>query len=151
MICQVCGKEIPQGSCRKKYCGAECAKIAQRRMSREHIGRKTVRCVNCGKAFERNGTKSVFCSTECRRKYNSGESRIAEKHCKVCGKKFVPGRELKNYCSTRCRDAAKDKTLAEARRIIKGEDHSLSDLVAEARAHGMSYGKYVLAKEIGRI
>lgn len=145
MKCQICGAEIKKGSYRRKYCGEDCAREAHNRQCRNI---RYTECAFCGKKFEQTGRKREFCSEECRKKFDSRE---AEKYCKVCGKRFIPTKELKNYCSAACRDAAKDRTLAEARRIIKYYDHTISDVVAQARAHGMSYGKYIQAKEMGLI
>lgn len=66
------------------------------------------------------------------------------KICPVCGKRFEPcGR--KTYCDKKCTRIARlqrNKKKKEVKQIQKAEC-SISEVAAEAKRHGMSYGYFV--------
>lgn len=113
-------------------------------------------CKECGKPFETNHSKKVFCTWECQRAFAKVRAREyarnyqreykMKKKCKFCGQEFTGGRG-KLYCSTEC----KSKALIRQNREKKGNyGAELQRIAAEARKAGMSYGQYVAAMEGGR-
>ena len=66
------------------------------------------------------------------------------KICPVCGKQFKPWKR-KVYCDKNCATIARlqrNKKKQEVKQIQKAEC-SISDVAAEAKRHGMSYGYFV--------
>ena len=66
------------------------------------------------------------------------------KICPVCGKRFEPcGRKM--YCDKKCTRIAqlqRNKKKQEVKQIQKAKC-SISEVAAEAKRHGMSYGYFV--------
>lgn len=112
-------------------------------------------CKFCGKPFETDNSKKVFCRWECTREF--GKIRAREyyreyskqykytKRCQHCGKLFQAGRN-KLYCSKECKSAALTKTQVPKK---KRQVMSLSQVARAAREVGMSYGEYVRKMEAG--
>lgn len=77
------------------------------------------------------------------------------KICPVCGKQFKPWKR-KVYCDKNCATIARlqrNKKKQEVKQIPKAEC-SISDVAAEAKRHGMSYGYFVglmWLKKIGKV
>lgn len=72
------------------------------------------------------------------------------KHCKVCGKEFIPTSYKNICCSRKCLEmhrAAERKNRREARKKRTNAE-KIRDINLEAKAHGMSYGKYVAYLEM---
>lgn len=66
------------------------------------------------------------------------------KICPVCGKQFKPWKR-KVYCDKNCATIARlqrNKKKQEVKQIQKAEC-SISEVAAEAKRHGMSYGYFV--------
>ena len=66
------------------------------------------------------------------------------KICPVCGKQFKPWKR-KVYCDKNCATIARlqrNKKKREVKQIQKAEC-SISEVAAEAKRHGMSYGYFV--------
>lgn len=66
------------------------------------------------------------------------------KICPVCGKQFKPWKR-KVYCDKNCATIARlqrNKKKQEVKQIQKAEC-SISEVAAEAKRHGMSYGHFV--------
>lgn len=66
------------------------------------------------------------------------------KICPVCGKQFKPWKR-KVYCDKNCATIARlqrNKKKQEVKQIPKAEC-SISEVAAEAKRHGMSYGYFV--------
>ena len=66
------------------------------------------------------------------------------KICPVCGKRFKPWKR-KVYCDKNCATIARlqrNKKKKEVKQIQKAEC-SISEVAAEAKRHGMSYGYFV--------
>ena len=66
------------------------------------------------------------------------------KICPVCGKQFKPWKR-KVYCDMNCATIARlqrNKKKKEVKQIQKAEC-SISEVAAEAKRHGMSYGYFV--------
>lgn len=111
-------------------------------------------CKECGKPFETNHSKKIFCTWECQRAFAKVRAREyartyqkehkAIKTCKFCGQEFTGGRG-KLYCSTEC----KSKALIKMNREKRGHyGIELERIAAEARAAGMTYGQYVAKTEV---
>lgn len=78
-----------------------------------------------------------------------------ERTCKHCGKVFVPKNNKQTYCDPICRIEHNKAILLNKRkeegtersckpyRKVKKTNQSLRDIDAEAKAAGMTYGKYV--------
>lgn len=68
-ICEECGKEFhPKDKDHgKRFCSREC----QRKNGRL---KRTVKCIVCGKEFQRDNANEQFCSQECFHGYNHGEN-----------------------------------------------------------------------------
>ena len=88
--------------------------------------------------------------------------RLIRKPCGWCRKEFETGRENEIYCSEECKkekrkenyrnDQARMKLLREQEPVP--EKSGMSEFAmknAKARALGMSYGQYDLARRMGRI
>ena len=77
------------------------------------------------------------------------------KICPVCGKQFKPWKR-KVYCDKNCATIARlqrNKKKQEVKQIQKAEC-SISEVAAEAKRHGMSYGYFVglmWLKKIGKV
>ncbi|RGH37355.1 hypothetical protein DW901_13605 [Firmicutes bacterium AM41-5BH] len=77
------------------------------------------------------------------------------KICPVCGKQFKPWKR-QVYCDKNCATIARlqrNKKKREVKQIQKAKC-SISDVAAEAKRHGMSYGYFVglmWLKKIGKV
>jgi hypothetical protein len=77
------------------------------------------------------------------------------KICPVCGKQFKPWKR-QVYCDKNCATIARlqrNKKKQEVKQIQKAEC-SISEVAAEAKRHGMSYGYFVglmWLKKIGKV
>ncbi len=79
------------------------------------------------------------------------------KFCIMCGKRIPPTSDRQKLCSERC--AKKRKVLH--RRGLPApyencteppmQTYTLGEVNAEARAHGMSYGQYMLKRSRGEL
>lgn len=69
-------------------------------------------CNNCGKLFETNSKRTVYCSEECKKE------------------------------KTRELDRIRHKSNVAEKNKYKGSTQKVVDIAVEARAHGMSYGQY---------
>lgn len=86
-------------------------------------------CKECGKPFETNHSKKIFCSWECQRENAKVRAREyartyqkkykAAKKCKYCGKDFEAGRG-KQYCSTECKSKALISQIAKKYKESEG-------------------------------
>ena len=70
--------------------------------------------------------------------------------CKWCGKEFIPTSYRNICCSRKCTEMhrateAKNKRAA---RKKKTNEEKIRDIALEAKAHGMTYGKYVAYLEM---
>ena len=70
--------------------------------------------------------------------------------CKECGKIFLQDKANQRYCSLSCTQAYRKKNAAVSspdpdllERKQKAKSKDIIGIAAEAREHGMSYGKYV--------
>lgn len=87
-----------------------------------------------------------------------------KKICKNCGKEFIPKSKLAECCGEKCKSEWKikyqrqyyDRVAKERgrkqRESLRKQKNSVSDLAtkeAEARAAGMSYGKYMARMQYG--
>ena len=88
--------------------------------------------------------------------------RLITKKCGWCGKEFKTGRDNNLYCCDECkrekrkensRNHAKKMKLLQEQEPVQ-EKKGMSELArinAKARAAGMSYGQYDLARRMGRV
>ena len=87
-----------------------------------------------------------------------------QKKCLVCGKEFEHGRSNKDCCSPECtykrklersreynRQVAIDRRLENESIQMEPPKETLAAFNAKARAAGMSYGQYDLARRLGRL
>lgn len=71
---------------------------------------------------------------------------MKKKTCRVCGKTFYTEYGQKLYCSKECGDIAHNEQKKERRerdRNLANRKLSLDEINRQARAAGMSYGKFV--------
>lgn len=114
----------------------------------------TVTCKQCGKDFDTNHSKKIYCSYECQREALKvmNRRRVSEfqkkyrNTCRWCKVEFRGGRGQR-YCSPDCKAAASEKRENDKR---GGIGKGLSEVARKARASGMSYGQYVASMEGGR-
>lgn len=76
--------------------------------------------------------------------------------CKICGSEFETRYKQSEYCSEYCRKEAARRREASRVRIgrwhkRKADYFSIDDIVKQATALGLSYGKYVSMRSIGKI
>lgn len=115
-ICVICGKPIPEGGKRYKYCSDKCYKEGHRRRnlkpSRSHpyLLRRNKICIDCGKEFV-GGILSLRCescernaaiqrSKEYRQRKKAGNAREigSTDICINCGKRYIVNGSLQRYC-----------------------------------------------------
>ncbi len=61
-------------------------------------------CLNCGKTFFAQRDEALYCSTNCRAKYNRlHKGTIFEQECKNCGKQFTTITPKKIFCCKECK------------------------------------------------
>lgn len=120
--CVICGKELSRDGTRRKYCSAECKRVAQNANKKSLKVQPSARtCKICGKKFFTLHSTQKCCSAECSRINKANltilnNNRISErrrqeqtvvhfdlKTCKNCGKKFTPKFLNEKMCSDRCR------------------------------------------------
>ncbi len=78
---------------------------------------------------------------------------MTERKCKRCGKMFPPKNNKQTYCNPVCRIEYNKEKLIEDRKELKefrsGKTNNfIRSIAAEAKAAGMSYGKYVAMIEL---
>lgn len=136
-------------------------------MGVKEINKGTFVCADCGNTYERNSGRQLLCA-ECREKRKSQRNIVGKPMiCQDCGKEII----RKNSRQIRCVDCAgkirsvrsrqwrgayeaRQQALKEekARKARLGPRRStLSQLALEARALGLSYGKYTILLSQGRL
>jgi predicted nucleic acid-binding Zn ribbon protein len=165
--CEECGKENHR------------RKALQRRI--EKIGNKepiTLECAICGKLFEPQRITQKTCCEECRKAYHKKYQKsyqqkwykpLEEKECVICGKLFQQKCYNSNTCSEECRreqkrriDRKSKENLYQKQKQAEMErrnpkpsklDRFTGEIALYNRKHGtnLSYGMYVLYKEMGRL
>ena len=65
-------------------------------------------CRHCGKEFETNALRKLYCSKKCyeayRKEHNMGRPKSDNRKCVICGKEFETLKKSKRkYCSEECR------------------------------------------------
>ncbi len=128
--CIVCNLEFETTSESKVYCSRRCQQKvsnAKRKMKRVNTTYTDfTECKLCGKKFP-SQKRRIICD-ECAAGSVSGKTKAVEKKCKICGKTIV---SFFDSC-TDCRQYEKPVSMK-----------TISEVVREARNHGMSYGEYV--------
>ena len=67
--------------------------------------------------------------------------------CRHCGKLFEPKMKTSIYCSRECYSIHKNDYQKEKKKPKKSNGEKIIDISREAKAHRMSYGKYVAYME----
>lgn len=117
--CKWCGKpfEVFKGRANTaQYCSRSC--LASSKVGPRHpkwVGREFLICKNCGKEYpvttwEKNRSRSHFCSKSCGNSFNQRGSKShlwkggpKTRMCPNCGKEFTtPSNRSNKYCSKRC-------------------------------------------------
>lgn len=140
MVCEACGVETVQNSANQKYCPTCSVDAMYRRMSERrkrleaeargeitiaHIG-DTIKCVDCGTEMKKMNARHIRCAV-CREKHRLEKNREEWQRRKE-------EREAKK----------REKATAPKRK-------TLSDIVAEARSLGLSYGQYTTLLNTGTL
>ena len=118
-------------------------------------------CKICGKTFNARNVTQVYCSYDCRaignrenaKQYQAKMQARKEpiiKQCACCGADFVYTIHNKRYCSPECAHKVQyeERKAVKSERKRKKKPKTVRDIAKEARAHGMSYGKYVAMLEM---
>uniref|UniRef100_A0A6M3IPM3 Putative HNH endonuclease n=1 Tax=viral metagenome TaxID=1070528 RepID=A0A6M3IPM3_9ZZZZ len=118
--CPFCGRSFIAWIKSKEYCSTTCASRAYFAENREYLEewrRKkipilNVECRNCGKIFETQNSKKIFCSNDCKiEHFNAIRPTTKEeiRECPVCKKIFRPMQKTgvgRTYCTDQCRNKA---------------------------------------------
>ena len=118
-------------------------------------------CKICGKIFTARNVTQVYCSCECREIGNRENAKQYQaklqaqkepiiKQCACCGADFIYTIHNKRYCSPECAHKVQyeDRKAVNREQKRKKKPKSVRDIAKEAKAHGMSYGKYVAQMEM---
>ena len=70
------------------------------------------------------------------------------KKCRYCGKTFASKSKTNLYCCRECYVKQKSEDAKAYKRQRKSNSQKIIDIAQEAKAHGMSYGKYVAFLEM---
>ena len=156
--CKYCGKPLTESQIKKgnKYCSKSCSSQARKNQAPPV---PEVRCECCGKLLNRkqiaNGGR--YCSRDCagtttKKRNHEAEERLYKKKCKACGKEFTSVGYRQKYCSEECRGYGGELSRARAREqyqkqkaaeeVKKRNKNRLANDLAQANAHGMSYGQW---------
>lgn len=157
-FCKNCGKPLTEKQIRvgNKYCSKSCSSQGRKNQAPPV---PEVRCECCGKLLNRkqiaNGGR--YCSRDCagkttKERNHEAEERLYKKKCKACGKEFTSVGYRQKYCSEECREAGREASRARAREqyqerkeaaaLERDKKHRLERDLAQANAHGMSYGQW---------
>ena len=177
--CAICGKMFEPKSHNAKTCSGECSKELHKRMAKKNRqiknGWKPLgmgECIICGKSFQKKAHNAKTCSEECRkeherRRYDHKPLGMVE--CVICGKLFQQTSHNSNTCSEECRKEQKQRRAkkswqAEVARRKQAEmerrtpkrsklDRFTGEIARYNRNNGtnLSYGMYVLYKEMGKL
>ena len=144
--CLYCGKAFTPTNNRQMFCCKECLtkgtrdKIArirkERREKREEKQKREVKpiaCELCGKMFMPKNNMAKYCGEDCRRKAAYERIKVYREENR---EKFAGYREEARSQRKRKKDEKK-KSM-----------HSIDKIAADARAAGMSYGKYMAMKRL---
>ncbi len=121
------------------------------------------KCKWCGQSFESDAANARYCSDGCRyvalkeqrAKYMTNYRKKMEecgeiiRECKWCGRAFKPFQAQK-YCCVECREAATGVPISTVRvkRKKTKPKMTLAQTAKAAAEAGMSYGEYVIKKEV---
>ena len=115
---------------------------------------KLIPCRICGKLFDPHG-KQLYCSNECRKEAIRAQARQRNREyesykiCRLCGKQFK-GYGNQKYCSEECKKEAglrPNNSISKPRQVsMRKHKSQLSEINAEARKNGMTYGQYQAMK-----
>lgn len=67
--------------------------------------------------------------------------------CKCCRKDYLKKAPIQKFCCETCRDQYNNEGQFEEQKTVKTEKTPLQQKMEQARALGMSYGKYVAMLE----
>ena len=160
--CAKCGAEVERTGSRQRYCPSCAYKLLQERQkARRHrpatTTTKVIHCVVCGEEVKvsSRGGRAKYCEYCAGMAYSAARSRSNAKRrekahgvCCVCGEEFdyisINGYERKCCDGCRTRGKLKDRgVVLKPRRDSKPKHAStLAEMIAAAKAAGMSYGQY---------
>ena len=119
--CERCGREFTTHNKRTRYCSQSCASI----VNNAKIKKYKI-CKECGVPFyKRNDWGVVFCSDECRNKYQDRKRDELRKirnekwikahtiNCEYCGKQFITKNLQIRCCSNECLEKHKKESYKE--------------------------------------
>lgn len=95
-------------------------------------------CPICKNNFETDRNAKRYCSDECHKKSLQKPERTFV--CECCGKDFKSVRK-RRFCEPACRDYSAGRAPVEKGK--KKKTASLSEVLAKAKAEGLTYGQYV--------
>jgi hypothetical protein len=131
--CLYCEKEFESDNMQKTHCSPSCAHKNYHRRTYAYapIGKKFIKCKQCGKEFEVNmsGKVSVYCSRSCKNKFKHAKKNpTGTGSCIQCGKEIVlhfnKNGETKNkFCSQLCGERYRYKINLEKTRIEANKPH----------------------------
>lgn len=102
-------------------------------------------CEWCGVKFDSYNKRKRCCSQNHAHFVWMKKHHVRYKVCPVCNKNFKVSDEHKKYCSDECCNMKykNNAQIEERTEKVKSTHHSISEMAAEARKLGMSYGEYV--------
>lgn len=157
--CEICGKPLTEKQIKNgcKCCSSRCGGLNGAKKRQKPV--LDIKCKNCGKPLTRTQIShgGKFCSHKCatemaRESQHEAEQRLYTKKCAACGKEFTSVGFRIKYCSDECREVGKERSTAKTREqyqkqkaaaeMKKTDKHRLERDLAQANAHGMSYGQW---------
>lgn len=157
--CEICGKPLTEKQIKNgcKCCSSKCGALNGARKKQKPVAE--VKCKNCGKLLTRAqiSHSCKFCSRECsvemaKESQREADQKLYKKKCAACGKEFTSVGFRRRYCSDECRQVGAELSKARAREQYqkqkaaaeakKTDKHRLEKDLAQANAHGMSYGRW---------
>lgn len=131
--CNVCGKMYIPKTFRQSTCSLDCGSKRRSVIKSDVLPIKT--CEVCGKQYKPTRPEQRVCSVECIRflnkNYRTGK-------CAVCGAPYERKNNSKT-CSKECSQIYRNKPKKKKPRVSP-----LVEVVRQANAAGMSYGKYMV-------
>lgn len=105
--CEYCGKDFVAHNIRRGFCCKRCKDNASkvRRGIEPTVIHKRI-CLGCGKEFETQFSRKVYCKKGCG-KYDMNMTHTGERECIICGKIFFTCHNAKTCGNIECKKAAK--------------------------------------------
>jgi len=173
-ICEFCGDDYVATRLKQKYCSKECCYEADKLRKRWERKKGKIdfpeqTCIVCGNIFKPFRSDQITCGGECARRhaYNMSNERLIRqrklnkkpldpKKCIVCNKIFKPNSPKQIICGNpnckriRGQETTRIRMMSKPKPVVKkANGPSLSELAAEAKRRGISYGDLIAEKERG--